>query len=151
MTAAVRVTGIKELKDALRAMASRIDAATPGAVAAAVELAQEQAQSNLSRYSHARGTPTPSPPGEPPAQISGDLHDNWESTPPVSSGAGTWTCTLRPTMAYAAVQEFGGPSGRGGKTVLRARPFLRPAVDDLIRAGAMSDLFARAWGAAIKA
>lgn len=151
MAFVMRVTGISELADALRTMGARVDAATPIALVAAAGLVEEKARANLSRYSHARGTPTPSPPGQPPAKISGTLRDNWETSPPLPGGAGGWTCTLHPTTVYAAIQEQGGQAGRGHRTTLPARPYLHPAVDDLLRSGALREEFARAWASAIRA
>lgn len=149
MTGAMTVTGLDGSIAALRAMAARIEAATPAAVLSAADLAEEHARANLSRYSHRRGTPTPSPPGDPPAMISGTLRDNWQTTPPAPSGAGGWVCTLRPTTVYAGIQERGGRAGRGGATTLPPRPYLRPAVEELIRSGALDEVFVQAWGAAI--
>jgi hypothetical protein len=149
MAGAMRVTGLSEAISALRAMAVRVEEATPIAVTAAAELVENQAKANLSRYSHARGTPTPSPRGEPPAMIDGTLRDNWEKSPPVPTGTGGWVCTLRPTTVYAGIQEFGGKAGRGGASVLPERPYLRPAVEEMVRSGAIEAAFAHAWGAAI--
>lgn len=149
MAGAMSITGITEALDALQAMAARVEAATPTALVAASDLTEEHARANLDRTSHRRGTPTPSAPGEPPSRISGTLRDNWEATPPVPLGGGAWTCSLRPTTVYAAIQEHGGNAGRGGHTVLPPRPYLRPAVEELIRSGAMEAVFVQAWGAAI--
>lgn len=36
-------------------------------------------------------------------------------------------------IPYAAIHEYGGNAGRGGKTPIPARPYLRPAFDDFER------------------
>lgn len=151
MGASFQLAGVEELRSALQAMAARVDAATPVAVLSAAGAVREKAQGNLSRYEHKRGTPTPSPRGQPPAKIDGTLRDNWETSPPLRTGPGMWTCTLRPTTVYAGIQEFGGRTGRGGSTVLPERPYLRPAVADVAHSGLAADLFARVWAQAIRA
>ena len=145
------VRGIGEATAALRAMAARVDEATPMALHAAAALIEGKARANLSRRSHARGTPTPSPPGQPPAMISGTLRSNWMVEGPVSNGTGAWMCTLYPTTVYAGIQEVGGWAGRGHSSHLPARPYLRPATEDLIRNGALRSVFVHAWAAAIRA
>lgn len=143
------VTGIDEAIAALRDMAARVDAATPRALEEGMALFEGHARSNLSRYSHQRGTPTPSPRGEPPALISGRLRSSFKVTPPAPDGAGAWTAFLTPDIVYAQIQEFGGRAGRGHRSVLPARPYMRPAVKDLLKSGALTDEFTRAWGAAL--
>lgn len=151
MVAAFRLTGLTEFSDALKAMATRVNMATPIALVASAALVEGKARANLSRYSHKRGTPTPSPPGRPPALIDGNLRSGWEVTPPVPRSPGTWACTLRPTVVYAGIQEYGGRAGRGGASVLPPRPYLRPAVEDAIHSGVIGDTFTRAWAQAIRA
>ncbi|WP_370145682.1 hypothetical protein [Streptacidiphilus sp. EB129] len=143
------ITGIVELGEALEAMAARVEAATAEAVKLAAGLVGERARANLSLTSHERGTPTPSAPNQPPSMISGTLRDNWTDPLPVSDGAGTWVCTLAPTTVYAGIQEYGGWTGRNHASYLPPRPYLRPAVDDLLASGLVEDAFVRAWTAAI--
>lgn len=149
MAGAVRVTGIADVQAALKAMASRIEAATPVAVAEATALVEDRARANLARTSHRRGTPTPSAPGEPPSLITGALGDSFETLGPTATGTATWRSVLGPTTVYARIQELGGQAGRGGATTLPARPYLRPAYDDAIHDPAFLELFVRAWGGAV--
>lgn len=149
MAGSVRVTGISDVQDALRAMAARIQAATPVAVATATALVEERARANLSRTSHRRGTPTPSAPGEPPALITGALRGSFDILGPTETGAATWRAVLGPTAVYARIQELGGQTGRNHATTLPARPYLRPAYDDAVHDPAFADVFIRAWGAAV--
>lgn len=151
MPGAVKVTGISEATAALRAMAARLESTTPVALHAAAAQVEGKARANLSRYSHRRGTPTPSPPGRPPAMISGTLRSNWLVEGPVPNGSGTWVCTLYPTTVYAGIQEVGGWAGRGHGSHLPARPYLRPAAEALVRDGTLRHTFVHAWAAAIRA
>lgn len=149
MAAAVTVKGIAELKAALRAMALRADAATPLAVSAATDLVKDRSQALLRLKEHARGTPTPSASGEPPAKITGDLLGSFETLGPTPLGAGTWRERLGPTIVYARIQELGGAAGRGGASILPERPYLRPALDDALHADLIRGEFVRAWRTAI--
>lgn len=78
----------------------------------------------LRRFSHAPGTPTPSPPGQPPALITGALRRSWRATAPRRTR--TWTVYAKggPTAPQSRVQELGG-----GPSDLPRRPFHRPAVE----------------------
>lgn len=141
------VTGVAELKAALEAMASRVETATPLAVTAAAGLFEDRARDALSRYSHNRGTPTPSPPGDPPAKITGTLRDSWELLGPTPAGAAAWMATLGPTAPYARIQELGGTAGHG--SVLPARPYLRPTYEETAHGPELQDIFVKAWSRAI--
>lgn len=143
------VTGIEELKAALTAMAARVEAATPLAVEQATALLEGKARSNLSRYSHQRGTPTPSPPGEPPALITGRLRSSFEVLGPTPAGSAAWMMLLGPTMPYARIQELGGVTGRGHATTLPARPYFRPAIEELAHDPEFLGVFTRTWARAI--
>ena len=145
----LNVSGIDDLAQALRAMAARVNAATPMAVMAATATVEAQARTELSRLSHPPGTPTPSPPGSPPAMITGRLRDSFDILGPTQAGSSTWRAVLGPTAVYARVQERGGAAGRGGASILPARPYLRPAAETAIRSGAVQREFTTAWGRAI--
>ncbi|MBD0743606.1 hypothetical protein BG418_18710 [Streptomyces sp. CBMA152] len=131
-------------------MATRVEAATPRALDQGMALFEGRARSNLSRYSHQRGTPTPSPPGQPPALISGRLRSSFQSTAPVQAGAGMWSAVVGPTTVYARIQEEGGMAGRGHRSRIPKRPYLRPAADDLLRDTALIAVFERSWGTALR-
>lgn len=70
----------------------------------------------LRTYTHPEGTRTPSPPGGPPALVSGNLRRSWRNIPPhlgrrpytVEGGGG-------PTAVYSRIHELGG-------TIIRTRP-----------------------------
>lgn len=72
---------------------------------------------------------TPSPPGEPPAMLSGTLFQSVKSSvnrhKPVRVGFGTYSIAVSPDTAYARIQELGGSTGTA---TLPARPYMAPAV-----------------------
>lgn len=39
-------------------------------------------------------------------------------------------------VPYAMIHEYGGNAGRGGRTVIRARPYIRPAMEEFADNGA---------------
>ena len=123
----VTIEGADELTAALDALWERAHAATRTATADGMALVQRQTRTNLSRYSHARGTPTPSPPGEPPARISGHLRGSLSPIGPLPGGGG-FTGEMGPTAVYSRIQELGGQAGRGHSVTLPPRPYLAPAV-----------------------
>lgn len=85
---------------------------------------RDEIRRKLSEKSHARGTPTPSAPGTPPARISGELEGSIGTTPP-TGGGGTWTAYAGPRgVVYAAIQNFGGVAGRNHASHLPPRPYM---------------------------
>lgn len=84
-------------------------------------------QMNLSRTFHAEGGPG-SPPGTPPAYVSGELQRSVRQTEESGPGAVAWV-DIAPTTVYARIQELGGISGAGHRTHLLPRPYVRPALD----------------------
>jgi phage gpG-like protein len=142
----VEVHGIDELARALQAMSTRVEAVTPDAIVTAQALIAGEARAALSRYSHQRGTPTPAPPGGPPALISGRLRSSFDLAGPTFAGAGVWTSVMGPTVPYARVQELGG---RAGHSELPARPYLRPSAEKLLHSGRIAAVFTRAWTQAL--
>jgi phage gpG-like protein len=146
---ALTVSGIEEAIAALQGMAERVEAATPGAIVTSQALIASEARTRLRKYQHPPGTPTPAPPGGPPAMITGRLRGSFDIAGPTAAGAGVWMSVMGPTAPYARVQELGGATGRGGATVLPARPYLKPSIETLTHSGRLADVFVRAWAAAI--
>ena len=145
------IRGVTEVTARLRAMATAIDTATPKVLEVGMDLFEGQARANLSRYSHKRNTPTPSPPGLPPAIISGALRSSFEHTQPASTGPGVWTASIGPNIIYGRIQELGGIAGRGHRSHLPARPYLKPAIKSLAADPLFRQMVARTWGAALHA
>ena len=139
---------MSEAGDALRRLADRAD--NEGGRAAANAMAdagRDEIRRKLGQKSHARGTPTPSAPGTPPARISGALQASVRSTP-ATGGGGTWTAYAGPRgVVYAAIQNFGGVAGRGHKSHLPPRPYVNVLGAEARISQAGSSAFYRAvWG-----
>lgn len=149
MAGLLNLTGIDEFTAALDVILADVDRATADATLVAADLVEKRARDNLGRLSHARGTRTPSAPGEPPARIGGALQDSWQHSLPVPDGIGGWVCTLSSNLVYSSIQEVGGWAGRGHRSHLPPRPYLRPAVD--LAAVEVRDAFMHAWAAALEA
>lgn len=135
-----------------RLKALRVKAATtaPREAAQAMALTAVTAtQLELSRTSHAKRTPTPSRPGEPPSLITGTLRRSVTFTPPVPEGPGRWVATIGGTVIYARVQELGGSTGRNHATSLPPRPYLRPATEKLSSSGTLTAVAAKSFLAAL--
>jgi phage gpG-like protein len=97
------------------------------AVASMSAVGERMIKLELSQSSHAKGTPTPSSPGQPPSLISGQLRRSVKTTRVYPSGVATWTSHVAPTTVYARIQELGGDAGRDHRSHLPPRPYVRPA------------------------
>jgi phage gpG-like protein len=123
------VAGFEEVVVRLRAMQATAPAAAAAAANAMAALMTEETMKTLKTSSHAKGTPTPSSPGSPPAMISGDLGRSVTLVPAVPIGAAaTWMAEVYPSMAYSRIQELGGPTGRGHHSTLPPRPYMAPTL-----------------------
>lgn len=126
-----KLEGSAELEAALSTMGgTRIEAAARAAAAGTAAVVADETKKNLGLTSHPKGTPTPSSPGQPPALVSGALQAAVHTVDAKQAGFGHYEADVSVDSDYARVQESGGPSGRGGKTILPARPFLEPAVNN---------------------
>jgi phage gpG-like protein len=74
---------------------------------------------------HDEGTPTPSAPGQPPANVTNRLRESITTTEPERSGFGNYMIMVGPTVVYGRVQELGG-----GPMNLPARPYLRVGFEE---------------------
>lgn len=138
----LRISGIA---DALQARA-----AAAAANAMATEFHTELTDATLRKSSHPRGTVTTSPPGSPPALVSGTLRRSAQIVPAVAIGSRA-VASVRVGAVYARIQEKGGTVTAkrtpylkfqyGGKwhavksAKLPARPYMRPTRDLLIATG----------------
>lgn len=117
--------------DNLRRIADRAGNQGGRAAAKAMgEQAEIEVVRQLVKRTHGRGTPTPSPPGQPPAKISGDLADSVRAEPARSAGAYRWASEVGGHTVYARIQGMGGVTGRNHATTLPPRPYLKPAHDE---------------------
>lgn len=140
----VGVSGADEVGRALEALGQRMHSATRRAVKDGLRLAKRRGHGQLSRYWHPPNTPTPSPPGEPPARITGHLRGSLKPTGPVPGGGG-FTGWLGPTAVYGRIQELGGRTGRNHATVLPPRPYMRPTYASVLGDGSLRRVFVDAW------
>jgi hypothetical protein len=133
--------GLSEFKAGLdKAVAEAYKAGQRGANAAAA-LVDATTKAKLAESSHKRGTPTPSRPGEPPSLVSGQLRRSVTIVPAVPQGPTAWVAKVGPTAVYARVQELGG-----GRSNLPERPYLNPAVKQLVDSGALWAAFRSGYG-----
>ena len=144
----VSVSGGDAVAAALDRIALRVRLATRNAVKDANRLIQRRATTELSRYSHPPHTPTPSPPGQPPARITGHLIGSLSPTGPFPTGGG-FAGKVGPTAVYSRIQELGGQAGRNHSVTLPPRPYMRPTRSKVIADGSLRRLFVGAWRRAL--
>lgn len=110
----------------LSSMRVENQAVTVLAVDAGLRIIRNATVDQLMQKEHAKGTPTPSAPGEPPAMITGGLKASVRIEPPRVLGPGLVEGRVGPTKPYSRIQELGGTAGHGVR--LPARPYLKPAL-----------------------
>lgn len=100
----------------------------------AARVVERAGKKTLRRYTHPKGTPTTSPPGEPPALVSGDLMRSYKTRgPKPGRKPGVVLAEVGPTMVYSRIQELGGRTGAGYRSRLPARPYHAPATNSVRR------------------
>lgn len=144
---AVIITGARQAAGALSAMVARQNAATRIGLGKSAHLLEREIKAQLSLGSHERGEPTTSAPGEPPDLVSGDLRRSVQVEGPGPRGSGSWEVSVGPTVVYGRIQELGGRTGRHGATVLPARPYVAPALDEM--KPIMRTVMREAWAGAL--
>jgi phage gpG-like protein len=112
---------------ALRALVEQRVQATRKALAKSAHLVERHAKVLLSLSSHPKGTPTPSRPGQPPSLVTGTLKRSVKVRGPRRTSSG-FEAVIGPTAVYGRIQELGGLAGRGLRSRLPARPYMRPAM-----------------------
>lgn len=136
--------------DRLREMARRADRGAAAAAGAMAREGKDAIREQLNKRSHARGTPTPSPPGQPPAKISGHLRDHIITVPARQAGAHRFVAMAGPDgVVYARIQEKGGVAGRNHASTLPPRPYVLPAVMGLRTSGRLREVAVRAFEAVV--
>lgn len=152
----------REVADALRAIRAKATGPAPLAACRALQRAAVTGvQTTLSMSSHAKGTPTPSPRGQPPSKVSGDLRKSIRAlTPAFLVGEGAAWCAVGSSLVYAPVHEFGPvtitaknfpqlgnpTAGFFGKSVvIPRRPYLAPTVALLESTGVIERVTTDAW------
>jgi phage gpG-like protein len=122
------VAGIADVVVNLRGLQARMPFAAAAAAEAMGGLMVAETMRTLSATSHARGTPTPSAPGQPPALITGTLSRSVTADPVKPLSETQFMVQVGATTVYARIQELGGQCGRGHATTLPPRPYLAPTV-----------------------
>jgi phage gpG-like protein len=140
----VTLLGIPEFNAALTVRADNVRNATRVATHRAGLLLERRTKQKLTTYSHRRGTPTPSPPGHPPAIISGQLRRGIKTEGSAFEGD-VITVRVGPTAVYGRIQELGGRCGRNLATTLPARPYLGPTLRAIKDSGELQAEFVAAW------
>lgn len=126
---------------------ARVYALAPGRINTAVRVATNSVGGLIQREltgplalrkypRHPPGTPTPSPPGEPPAQVSTKLRTTVMRSSAVPVGFAKYSVSVFPTMGYARAQEKGRSEIR-----LPARPFVAPTRQRVMDSGAALRLY----------
>lgn len=120
---------------ALKRTGDRLQSRTWRATRRGMGVIEKRVKIYLRTYTHPAGTPTPSPPGGPPALVTGNLMRSWRNKGPRLGRApyglisgGVVEMEGGPTAAYARIQELGGRAGAGHRSVLPKRPYVRPMV-----------------------
>jgi hypothetical protein len=127
---------VQALVRALDSLAAQAEG--PGAragVLAMADVGHQEITRQLTLRSHAPGTPSPSPAGQPPARITSALVRSLVATQPVPSGPAQWSVRVGPTSVYGRIHERGGVTGRNHATTLPPRPYLLPAAVALNASG----------------
>ncbi len=138
-----RFEGQDRVYAAFAAMMAKAEAETVKTIESVLEKVARQERTMLSLGWHPKGTRTGSIPPAPPWRISGDLSRSVRVEKPHSTGPFRWEGRMGPTAIYARIQELGGVTGRGHRTVLPARPHLKPAWE-IVRPSVHGQ-FVKAW------
>jgi len=110
------------------------DAARAAADAMALG-AEREIKRTLRTFTHPKGTATPSPPGSPPALVSGGLRRSVKAARPRQTGTARWEARTAPTIVYSRIHELAGWTGRRHLTHLPARPYVAPTHARLVASG----------------
>lgn len=145
----IHMTGVPEFNRTLDALVKRMSVASRTAVVTGGHLLEAQTKAALTTFSHQAGTPTPSPPGSPPALITGTLRRSIKVTSPQAHGVLGWSVSVGPTAIYGRIQELGGNAGRNHATRLPPRPYLAPSLQAVIDNGTLAACYATAWRGAL--
>jgi hypothetical protein len=136
-----RLDGSAEWEAALLRKERAVDKATRKAVTEGLRVIERRGKLLLRTYTHPPGTPTTSPPGSPPALVTGNLMRSWVKRGPLP---GRHRHEVRgevgPTTVYARIQELGGrvrihhrgqigPQRETSYAHIPARPYVKPATD----------------------
>lgn len=155
------VRGVSAWDIAIEKKMVAVDRVTSKAMREGLRMVERSVKLILRTYTHPEGTPTTSPPGSPPALVTGTLMRSVKPRGPFPGKKRyTYRGTVGPTAVYSRIQELGGrvpnrrrrefgPQTERGYTRLPARPYVKPATDRVRRDVRRN--FQRRWGAALTA
>lgn len=139
------MVSVEDVSEKLRAMSARVPAAvTAAGLAMALDFSAEVKTDELTRFTHTVSQATNSPPGSPPALVSGALRGSVYPEPPITAGA-RCTVIVGGHVVYARIQELGGDAGRNHASHLPPRPYLRPAAERVLATGQTRKAAVRGW------
>lgn len=140
-----RQSGGAAWRAALERKGIAVDAATRQATTRSIHIVERAVKRTLRTYTHPEGTPTPAPPGGPPALVTGTLARSQRVTPTGRAGGrGRWKAKTGPTVAYGRAQELGYRPGN-----LPARPYQKPTTRRQL--ATIRATYRAAWGEALRA
>lgn len=151
------MTGVAEFQKALDGLVAGASAAGRKAVTTGGHLLEAQVKQILTE-SHSTSNPggrdshgrfvknqhSASPPGQPPALVTGTLRRSIKVTPPSPKGPTGWEISVGPSAIYGRIQELGGITGAYG-SYLPPRPYMAPALKRVIDDGSLAACYATAW------
>lgn len=155
----------EELPGVLAKLAAKAaTAAVPAVNAMALAYQRHLVTVTLVRYSHPPFTHTDSPPGQPPALVTGTLRRS--VTPELAAGGGPRaTASVAPHTVYARIQELGGNIYPVRRKFLRwvedgsvhfskhvylpPRPYMAPAREETVADGSLRRAAVKAFTAAV--
>jgi phage gpG-like protein len=155
------VHGVPEWGAAIDAVMARVDRETDRGMRESLRIVERSYKKILRTYTHPEGTPTTSPPGQPPALVTGTLMRSVKSRGPRPGRRRyVYVGEVGPTAVYARIQDLGGrvrsrnrghvgPQTEHSYTRIPARPYAKPATDRVRRD--VRRVFQRRWGAALTA
>jgi hypothetical protein len=154
------MTGVAEFQRALDGLVAGASAASRQAVTSGGHLLEAQVKQVLTeshRTSNSGGRDSrgrfvknqhfASPPGQPPALVTGTLRRSIRVTSATPKGATGWEISVGPTAIYGRIQELGGHTG-AYNSYLPPRPYMAPALKRVIDDGSLAACYATAWRAA---
>jgi hypothetical protein len=157
----------EELPAMFEAISARVnDAAGPCVMGMALAYQKRVQNVTLREFHNAVDMPSPSPPGSPPAYVTGTL-DRSVTTQPGNLGGPVATAFVAPHTIYARAQElgafitpkhfrylrfpYGGTIHFRKSVTLPARPYMRPTTEAMVADGSLTEIAmtvfeARVWG-----
>lgn len=148
--------GLSPWDRALEHKFTRVERSTVRAMREGSRVVERSIKKILRTYTHPEGTPTTSPPGEPPALVTGTLMRSVRVRGPFPGRRRhTYRSQIGPTAVYARIQELGGrvrkarhsgqigPQRSGGYTRIPKRPYVKPATNRVRRD--VRRVFVRRW------